>query len=99
MVPFCLVLPAPQYRLCAGLGLSPTSISYFIASADEAGLDLLEREKSQESKRKENIAVPTRHKHNPVLDTRESTPEPMLLLTERLDSLFLASTHSIPTPG
>ena len=75
------MLPVLKYRLCAGLGLSPTSISCFNASADDAGLDLLEGEKSQGPKRKENIAVPTRHKHNPVLDTRESTLEPALLLT------------------
>lgn len=50
MVP--LVLPAPKYRLCAGLGLSSTSISYFIASVDEAGLDLLEGEKSQRPEKK-----------------------------------------------
>ena len=73
VVPFCLVLPASKYGLCADLGLGPNSISYFIVSADGAGLDLLEWEQSQEPKRKEGIAVSTRHKHNPVLHTREST--------------------------
>lgn len=53
---------------------------WFIASVSEAGLDLLMGEKSQGPKRKEDIAVLTRYKHDAVLDTGESTLEPVLLL-------------------